>query len=191
MKKKSKKIIVLLSAILIILALCSGGYTYAKYKSTVKGDGVLDVAKWSFKVGGKTDRIETITLKDTVDVKKLVNGKVAPGTSGTINIEVDATGAEVGVDYVVKFLNEQNKPTNLIFMYNNQKYKTLQELNEVIKGTINADENIKKKTVTVTWEWPYESTSDIAKSDEVDTKCGIANLNYTFDIQVTGIQKAI
>lgn len=191
--KKSKKIIIILSLLLAVIAISIGGYTYAKYKTSVKGKGELDIAKWSFIVNNNSEQIETIKLTDTVDEKLLANGKVAPGTGGEFTINIDGSGTEVGINYEVKFTNERNKPTNLIFTYEGKQYKNLGEISEVIKGNINANEINKTKEFTIGWEWKYETgtQAEIVNNDKIDTQEGISNLDYTFDVTVTGVQAPI
>lgn len=188
--KKSKKIILLLTLLLVVLALGIGGYTYAKYTTSVKGGGQLDVAKWSFKVNGDSRQLETIQLVDTIDESKLVNGKVAPGTRGEFTINIDGTGTEVGIDYYIEFENEQNKPTNLVYSYNGQKFNSLSEIGPIANGTIYANDENKTKDITIEWEWNYETgdVDEIDANDAIDTQDGIANLDYTFDVKVTGTQ---
>ena len=142
MKKKSKKLIGLLGIALIVLTLCVGGYTYAKYRTEVKGGGQVDIAKWSFKVDESSQKIETIKLSDTVDETLLVNGKVAPGTKGEFTIDIDGTGTEVGINYDVKFANETNKPTNFVYTYNGEKFNSLAKVAENLKGSILANDGL-------------------------------------------------
>ena len=55
MKKKSKKLTILLCALLALLAISVGGYTYAKYTTSITGGGQVDIAKWSFKVDNNSE----------------------------------------------------------------------------------------------------------------------------------------
>lgn len=188
--RKSKKIILILTLLLVVLTLGIGGYTYAKYRTSVRGGGQVDVAKWSFKVNGDSEDLETIQLFETIDESKLVNGKIAPGTSGEFTINIDGTGTEVGIDYHIKFENEQNKPTNLVYYYENQKYNSLSEIGPAVNGTIFADEEDKIRDITIQWEWQYQAleADKVDANDKIDTQEGIANLDYTFDVIVTGTQ---
>ncbi len=188
---KNKKIVII-SIVLAVLILCAGGYSYAKYITELKGNGGMDIAKWSFKVNDGSKEISTIKLSDTVDETKLLNGKVAPGTGGDFTIKVDGTGSDVGIKYTVKFENEQNKPTNLIFKYGDQQFKTLSEVKNAVDGTIDANEADKVKNIKIDWEWPYETSneSSIEENDKIDTQEGINDLDYSFDIVVTGTQVA-
>ncbi len=188
---KNKKIVII-SIVLAVLILCAGGYSYAKYITELKGNGGMDIAKWSFKVNDGSKEISTIKLSDTVDETKLLNGKVAPGTGGDFTIKVDGTGSDVGIKYTVKFENEQNKPTNLIFKYGDQQFKTLSEVKNAVDGTIDANEADKVKNIKIDWEWPYETSNEslIEENDKIDTQEGINDLDYSFDIVVTGTQVA-
>ena len=88
------------------------------------------------------------------------------------------------------FEDETNKPTNLIFKSGNKSASTIEELEEVLTDTINADDTNKTRTLTVEWEWPYETKTGngIAKNDEVDTSEGLNALDYTVKLKVTGTQ---
>lgn len=189
--KKSKKIVFIVVAIMAILMSFVGGQVYAKYMSKITGNGTADIASWSFKVNEKDEKMQTISLKSTINNSTLVNNKIAPGTKGDFQIKIDASGAEVGIDYKILFENEKNKPTNLIFEYENKKYNSITELQSVLVGTINANEQEKVKILNIHWEWPYETgklETEIAKNDEIDTREAKNISNYTFDVIITGTQ---
>ena len=189
--KKSKKIVFIVVAIMAILMSFVGGQVYAKYMSKITGNGTADIASWSFKVNEKDEKMQTISLKSTINNSTLVNNKIAPGTKGDFQIKIDASGAEVGIDYKILFENEKNKPTNLIFEYENKKYNSITELQSALVGMINANEQEKVKILNIHWEWPYETgklETEIAKNDEIDTREAKNISNYTFDVIITGTQ---
>lgn len=186
-----KKIIIGVCVLAILAITLIGGYVFAKYQSQVTGKGIADVAKWSFNVNGNASSMQTIALAETYNKETLVNNKIAPGTTGDFSIIVDATDSEVGVDYNVTFENEKQKPTNLKFIYENVEYSSIQELEDVLQGTINANDENKEKTLHITWKWEYETgdtKEEISNNDKIDTQEGIQDLNYTFDVVVTGTQ---
>ena len=187
---KNKKIIIGLCALVIIFIAFIGGNVLAKYQSQIKGKGVADVATWSFNVNGNNSSIQTIAINKNYDESSLTNGKIAPGTEGSFDIIIDASGSEVGVDYKVDFLNENNKPTNLKFKYENKEYSSLQELQSKLVGTINANDETKTKNIKINWIWEYETgrSKQIPENDRIDTEEGVKNLDYTFDVVVTGTQ---
>lgn len=189
--KKNKKILFVILILLAIILSFIGGKTFSKYMSQVQGSGTAEIANWVFKVNGTEDLVQSVDLLSTYNNETLIDNKVAPGTSGSFNIIIDATGSEVGVDYKVKFLNESEKPQNLIFSYNDNKYKTIQELQENLSGTINANEDNKTRTITINWEWQYETgenENEINQNDIIDTQNAKDFENYTFDINVIGTQ---
>lgn len=188
---KKKKVLVVLAILAVILLAFIGGQAYAKYVSEVRGNGIAEVATWNFKVNGQNEQVEEINLASTCDNETLVNNKIAPGTSGSFNIIVDATGSEVGINYNITFTEENNKPQNLKFEYNNIEYNSIKDLEEDLSGTINANDENKTKTLNVKWKWEYETGSnpgEITNNDLVDTKNGQEIENYTFDVVVTGTQ---
>ncbi len=190
MNKKKTALIVIAVLLAIILSFI-GGRTFSKYVSEVKGTGTAEIANWVFKVNGKEDVVQNVNLLSTYNNETLINNKVAPGTSGNFNIVVDATGSEVGVEYAIQFLNESEKPQNLIFIYDNKQYTTIQDLEKDLSGTINANDENKTRTITINWEWQYETgenQNEINLNDKIDTTNAKQLENYTFDIYVTGTQ---
>lgn len=188
---KKKKIIIIVSVLLAILLSFIGGKTFSKYLTQVKGEGVAEIASWDFKVNGKTDEVQTINLSSTFDNETLIGNKIAPGTKGSFNINLDATGSEVGINYKVTFDGETQKPTNLKFKYNDTSYNSIKELESALTGTINANDSEKTKTFTINWEWPFETgsnTSEIDQNDKIDTQEAQTISNYTFNVNVQGVQ---
>ena len=188
---KKKKVLIILTILAAILLAFIGGQAYAKYVSKVKGEGIAEVATWKFKVNGQSEQVEQINLASTYDNETLVNNKIAPGTSGSFNIIVDATGSEVGINYDITFTEEENKPQNLRFEYNNKEYNSVKELQEDLSGTINANDEDKTRTLNVKWKWDYETGNDsdeISRNDLLDTEDAKKIQNYTFDVIITGTQ---
>lgn len=189
--KKSKKIVLLSAVIIAIILSFVGGQTYAKYMSRVTGQGTADIANWSFKVNDNEDKIQTISLKSTVNNETLVNNKIAPGTEGSFQIKLDATGSEVGINYAIKFENETQKSTNLKFIYDEKIFDSVTELQQSLTGTINANDENKTKTLTINWKWPYETgntSEEIKENDILDTENAKQISNYTFDVIISGTQ---
>ena len=168
---KKKKILLIVAILLVILVSFFCGRAFAKYKAEVKGSGTAEIANWVFKVNGKEDQIQKIDLLSTYDNETLIDNKIAPGTSGKFDIILDATGSDVGVNYQVRFLNESEKPQNLIFVYDNNEYSTIQDLEQNLTGTIDANEENKTRTITIEWKWKYETGSteeEINQNDIID-----------------------
>mgnify|MGYP004523468477 CR=1 FL=1 len=189
--KKSKKIVLVVIAIAIIAISFIGGQAYAKYMSRVTGQGTADIASWSFKVNENEEKLQTISLKSTINNSTLINNKIAPGTEGEFQIKLDATGSDVGINYVTRFENESQKPINLKFTYDGKTYNSLTNLQQDLTGIINANDENKVKIITIGWNWKYETGStakEIAANDLIDTQNAKQISNYTFDVVVSGTQ---
>ena len=132
-----------------------------------------------------------ILLADTYDQDTLINGRIAPGTRGSFDLVIDASDAEVGVKYEVDFENETNKPSNLKFKYKDRVLDEIEDYEEFFTDIIDADDTNKTRTLTVDWEWAYETENNdntLEENDKVDTDEGLEALDYSFDIIVTGTQ---
>ena len=189
-KTKGKVLIVLGMLLIVLIASISAVFTNSKYASKVTGEVSTSVAHWNFEVTGTDtfnarDTLAGLKLAQVCTPETLVNGKIAPGTSGSFTINVSTRGAEVGASYNIVFDNFSNNfPTNLKFYVDGTAYN----LSTGFTGVINAnDTNNQTKTHTVTWEWPYE-TGDVTQNDPIDTANGINNKDVTFDITVTATQ---
>lgn len=189
--KKSKKIVLLCIAIIAIILSFVGGHAYAKYMSKVTGNGTAEIASWNFKVNENEEKIQTISLKSTINNETLVNNKIAPGTEGSFQIKLDATDSDVGINYNIKFENETQKPTNLKFIYDGITYNSISELGNILTGIINANDENKIKTLSIDWNWQYETgstTEEIGANDIIDTQEAKQINNYNFDIIISGTQ---
>lgn len=190
---KRLKIAMVLIAVTLIAALAIS-MAYSKYFSKISGTGTATVAKWSFKVNGEAENLGTITLGNTTaQNSKVADGKVAPGTSGSFNVALDATGTEVALDYTIKFENVNgNIPTNLKF-YEDASYQT--EIADItsqgLTGSMGVNDSEKTKTVTIYWNWEYETGTgaEITTNDGIDTEEGKLAESITFDVVVTGTQQ--
>lgn len=190
MKNKTKKVLNVTLAILLAIIIQTMGVTYAKYISSEKGYGQAEVAKWAFEIVKNGEETKNIKLVDTTKNSTLVNGKIAPGTSGQIFIGVDATGAEVDMEYDLKFTNEENKPENLVFTYQGAQYNSLSEITG-IQGTIAYNDKIRTRGISVDWKWSYEtgsSTDEKTENNKKDTEDANTITEYTFDVIVTATQ---
>ena len=91
----------------------------------------------------------------------------------------------------MQFINEQNRPQNLKFIYEGNYVGSITELQDMLQGTIYADAQNKVITIPIEWQWDYETGStveEIANNDIIDTQDAKAISNYTFEVVVTGTQ---
>ena len=190
MKNKVKKTIRLLSTLLLIVILPIMGNTYAKYIAGESGGGQAEIAKWGFEIVKEGQQTKNIQLINTIDRGSLVNGKIAPGTSGTISIDLDGSKSEVDLEYILEFNNEQNKPNNMFFVYGGQRYSSLAEIGP-IEGYIKCNSETKTRNITIRWQWEYETGAkdeEKAANDIIDTQNANTITEYSFDFVETAYQ---
>ncbi len=188
-KEKLKKGVAC-SAILLSVATIGvvGGNTYSKYFTKIDGEGNAKIARWSFRANNTSTVMEKIQLNNVYNTNILKNKTIAPGTNGSFDIILDATGADVAIDYAVTFDNLVNKPTNMKFTYGNKTSDTLKGLEDVLKGRI-ALNDARTKTLTIKWSWDYQTgttAEEKANNDKIDTND--SGKDFSFDIKVTGTQ---
>ena len=58
-----------------------------------------------------------------------------------------------------------------------------------MEGTIAANASEKTKTMTIAWNWPYETQGNRTQEDEQDTNDGKLLEQYSFNIVITGTQE--
>ena len=168
MKKKG-----LLIGVIALVLIC--GITYAAYVQQSVAKGTSIVAKWRFKANGEKSNFN---IDLTKSASKLYNGKIGPGSSGSFDIDLDGTGSQVDIDYVISFSNLENVPKNMIFYADANKTKNVNLDSYKINGTITYGANMKKK-YTIYWNWPTNGSGD--NSD--------AGKTMVFDVIVDAVQK--
>lgn len=190
--------------VLTVISSCIVGGTLAKYTTTVAGTGSAIVAKWAptFKGGSNgsfNDTVE-VNLTDTTLNAKVTDGKVAPGTSGSFDVQVSRGATDVEFTYSITMSNMKNRPANLKFYsdqnFNNELTETDGEYKLFANETMSltGDES---KTKTVYWQWPYavdgETDAAAESRDAADSEAGnkatVSNADkMTFDIHCTATQ---
>ena len=180
--------ILIIMLILIILASTGIGlYSWAKYQTTVEGTATGETAKWSFNVkDGNTETSDIdfpMTRTDNND--SVVEGKLAPGTYGELKLEIDASGTETALTYVIEATME-NRPANLKFYSDAERTQELAVVsNKFSKGGYMQLNEVGERTETIYWEWPFQ-TGTSAKNDELDTEA--SGKTMSMQISVKGEQ---
>ncbi len=174
---KRKKYLILLVLLVLIGAL----FTYAMYRSETKASASFEVAKWNVnvKVNGVSanNDIINVSLMDREwknDISYVAEGKIAPGSYTTFDIEIDATGTEVPVEYQVLFDNLDELPGFSI------------EINDQ-EGIIQYSKELPMlKIIPVTVRWNAD-LSDSKEKDKLDIS--LNNKELSLDIRILTSQK--
>ena len=190
--KNKKKIIGVLALVTLIVSIFIAGYTFARYYKKVDTTATATIARWSF--GSKNAEAEI----------SLSNEKIAPGSNGQFEIEVDATDSEVAVDYEVKVVDSQNIPRNMTFraitidekgnqISETTSYNSFEQLaSENLVGNIPVENGNQKRSIIVYWDWAFNSddqtTTDSEDGTLVVDSNGNSSLDCLFNIEIIGKQ---
>ena len=136
-----------------------------------------------FKVSFKSIDIKQIDLIKTVNRNTYVNEKIAPGTSGSFNILLEANKNS---KYKINFISVNEKPQNLHFKALKDeeeivKADTLEKLSENLEWNINKKESIK---IEIQWYWDFENNK--TNSDIQDTEDSKKIKRYQFNLYALG-----
>ena len=189
MKKTNRTVFLIL--LLVLIAVITSWYvasTYAKYTATVAKSGTATIATWAFETDNTSSSTFTIGRNGTIDESTLVNGKIAPGTSGSFNIVIANTNSDVGVDFTMTFTGATGIPTNLVLKaIPTGGSETVFTSASTITGQIEKGQTL---TIPVTWIWAYETgTTPFTEGDAADTTNGTAETRtMTISASVVAVQ---
>lgn len=176
-----------LALALTLITSCLMGGTLAKYTSKAKGTGTATVAQWkvAFKANDTEIKSETLKfdLKDTgINKGNVKDGVIAPDSTGSIPIVIDASGSEVAAELTytidrssinavpIKFYSDESCTTEI--PWTNNKFTDSKKI------TADATGDNAKFTTTLYWKW-------ISENDDADTKLGSQDTAETGTISIT------
>ena len=185
MRKENKLTKVAIFALLIaIVAIVLVSGTYARYTTSLTGTDSVQIAKWAWNISGADIDANTTsytldlfsTIKDTAtygttNEANVIDGKIAPGTTGEFNIQI-TNKSEVNAEYSVTF-GEEN-PLGAAIEYSTDggaNWGTVAVL-DVDTTAIAQNETV---TVPVQWRWAFTAEGNAAAQsdrDEADTLVG-------------------
>lgn len=189
--KNAKKV----ATMLLVAAVAVGSYfvsgTYAKYTTSLAGDGVATVAKWAWDYNGtaltKNDSTIAFNLFDTVkdsdgtsNETDVLTGRIAPGTSGSFSFDFQ-NKSEVNAKYSLTLaVTKGSAVTNAKIQYSLVGGDSATDWTENLATLANQSEvtiamNSPKVEKTIYWRWVYEDGANdeaIAAQDAIDTQVG-------------------
>ena len=181
MKIKLKRT-TLIFIILVLFALIAIS-SYAKYTTTSNTESSFKIAKWSFKENSSSNTIISLTA-DTEIFPNLAENKIAPGTFGEVEIQLDASGSDVSIEYDIKITPVDSKilPVGLTIEQDN------------LSGVINHSSNPQdmKKTILVPWKWTYGNNVTDLNYDEnlnIGSNNDESGTTTSLNIEIIGKQR--
>lgn len=130
-----------------------------------------------FDVTNKKKQEKYINITNTIDKSLKFSKIIAPGTKGSFSIKIYSYKKS---KYKVCFTSCNKKPKNLLFNLskNSKYYSEIEDLNNLLIGTLNENET---KTFKINWKWNYEQNE---KEDIQDTEDGKNISQYKFQFIV-------
>lgn len=171
MKKKIYILIIILILIFIILNI---------YKSKdIVFDDISIFSLWNdlgenqeYKINPEKQESIEINVFQTVKNSVGIHKKVAPGSFGEFTIKLIKPKE---AEYKIKLKDITDKPQNLVFILNGNKYESITEMENKL-NIIFQTNNI----ATIKWEWKYENDE---YGNMKDTEDGEKAQKYIFEIK--------
>ena len=186
---KNKKSLLAIIVLLVVVGVSVS--TYAIYKSSANGTATATAAAWVVKVNNAnivTEDEYTFSESDIVWDNSVSNahaGTIAPGSTGTIKIKIDADGTQVPVDYTVAIGTVTDGTNNVSAAagFTVTKATSSPDLTGTIDYSATEGEMEKEITLQVTW------TGTAADSDDkITADLGLASKTLRIPVTVTATQ---
>lgn len=183
-----KKIFFLLACTSLLICIGSTIYTYAKYNSQSNHDIGTNIKKWKIKVNNKE-------IKNNAELNELINvtfennehtaeNKMAPGSNGSFEIELDYSNVEVSFEYEIS-IKDVTIPDIAITKVevDNELIPSTNDYKISNKVNLNDNTNTSKvKTIKVYLSWKDDENSTMDNTE--DTNITINNNSIDFDINI-------
>ncbi len=182
MKKNDKIFLIVFLAIVTFSLLYLFQSSYAKYRKQVSGELDTTVASWNIKVNTETiNNKSTLTnaIVPTLDADPYIkSGVIAPGTTGSFTITIDATDVDVDFTYEITCSPDTNTPLDdLVFTQYKIGNGNPQDFPQT--GILTGDlvKNSAAQTITIYFEWDDDPTTN-TMNNQADTQYA-TNSSYT------------
>ena len=172
MSKGNKKLLIVIALLLIVGLSIS---TYALYKSSATGEASATVADWEVKVNTTsivTNNEFTISDINWETNDNVKSGLIAPGSTGTLTLLIDATDSETSVNYSI------NADTTEL---SNDNFTLTAATGSSLTGSVAYGET---KSVTLNITWDADDSTDSNTAD-----MALKGSNIKIPITVTATQK--
>lgn len=109
--KKNIQVLLVVTLILLCLLFLKSRVTYTSYESNVEGKAASPIASWEISIDGKditsTEATTGIKIDNiTWNTSNVRDGKVAPGSDGSMIIKIDPTGTDVAIYYELEVIDK-------------------------------------------------------------------------------------
>ncbi len=189
--KNVKKFFMVLTIIMLVITIYLVSKTYAVFYSEAQGNFTSNIAKWDIKVNnqevtGRTEKDFSIDAFNIINDANVKDGKIAPGSEGNFNIQIDSTDTQVSIRYDITIdkekleeyrisvdsVTEKNNLTNII-KTSESTYTGIIPITQINNKVVD--------NINILFKWKNDET----KNDN-DTLIGtIANSKTNIPINIT------
>ncbi len=189
--KNVKKFFMVLTIIMLVITIYLVSKTYAVFYSEAQGNFTSNIAKWDIKVNnqevtGRTEKDFSIDACNIINDANVKDGKIAPGSEGNFNIQIDSTDTQVSIRYDITIdkekleeyrisvdsVTEKNNLTNII-KTSESTYTGIIPITQINNKVVD--------NINILFKWKNDET----KNDN-DTLIGtIANSKTNIPINIT------
>lgn len=117
--QKSIQVLLIIILILLCLLFLKSRITYTAYESTVDGNAASPLASWKIKIDGKdittTEAVTEIQIDNIIwNTENAREGKAAPGSSGSMVINIDPSETGVAIYYELEAIDKNVDPEKFL-----------------------------------------------------------------------------
>lgn len=198
--KFNKKILFsLLTAIFIVLTIFLIGFTYARYITSLTANSTVELGSWLILVNNQNilqnaDVSEVIVPEFNSDSEYIAEGKIAPTSTGHIQININYQKVTVPFKYEISFATDNStllEDFKLVsYSINNGSVVTIDEDDYIVTNTISPNEITRTQVIDLNFEWIDGEDSDETFNDIQDTAFSRDNseLGLRFNLEFTQLQ---
>ncbi len=185
--QKKKKRVLLILLILIGAFYLFFRVSYSSYESVGEGRVNADSSKWHIEINGNdvsNSPTQVISIDDVEwDSTHTRSGKVGPGSTGTVELELDCTGTDVSLDYEFYFRDSSVDSDLILTVTNVTSSNSITKVdNNHYTGRLSLTDinNNVKPVITVYLEWINDdSINDLEKDINDDNSFLLIDFNAT------------
>lgn len=187
---KNRKILIILSIILVIITIYIIRDTYGLFESKNIMSTNTNIAKWNVLINGTDIKSGENFVVDSINIvgnNNVLNGKMAPGTEGYFEIVIDPTDTDTSILYSVTFDFTKVNGSFAIERIEEVSSGDLIRTGENTYSKVITLDEIKNKvtnTIRVYMKW-----NNVEENNEEDSKIGLTKDNFiSIPVSVSVIQ---
>lgn len=199
MKNKTniKLLFFILALIFLVLAIISIRSTYARYITSLKATSSVEMGSWLILVNNQ-NIIEDSDLSTKIipvfneNSQYIAEGKIAPTSTGTVEITVDYSEVTVPFEYEISFSSDSLASLDdfklIDYSIDDGEAITVEASTKTISSTVNPEETDRTKTFTLNFAWfdgEGESFDDI---EDTTFSRNHTDLGLRFDLTFNQLQ---